>query len=139
MLDFFGAMPLAVKYNCPNLKVLHELKKTGVQLFVCCQNLLAENIDSETISPDVAVASDALIVLMTFQNDGYALISFKLAVENHKLQVTSSITACLNKSALNRGICNKQGMTGEQSALIFRNLSSWLTEFCMTGTGMQLE
>ena len=60
----------------PNLKVLNELKRTGVKLFVCGQNLLAENIDLQTISPDVTVASDALIVLMTFQNDGYALMSF---------------------------------------------------------------
>jgi intracellular sulfur oxidation DsrE/DsrF family protein len=60
----------------PNLKVLSELKKTGVQLFVCGQNLLAENIDPKTISPAVAVASDALIVLMAYQNDGYALMSF---------------------------------------------------------------
>jgi intracellular sulfur oxidation DsrE/DsrF family protein len=60
----------------PNLKALSELKKAGVQLFVCGQNLLAENIDPKTISTDVAVASDALIVLMAFQNDGYALMSF---------------------------------------------------------------
>jgi intracellular sulfur oxidation DsrE/DsrF family protein len=60
----------------PNLKVLSGLKKAGVKLFVCGQNLLAENIDPEIISSDVAVASDALIVLMTYQNDGYALMSF---------------------------------------------------------------
>ena len=60
----------------PNLKVLTELKKTGVQLFVCGQNLLADNIDFKTLSPDVTVASDALIVLMSFQNEGYALMSF---------------------------------------------------------------
>ena len=60
----------------PNLKVLTELRKTGVQLFVCGQNLLADNIDFKTISPDITVASDALIVLMSFQNDGYALMSF---------------------------------------------------------------
>ena len=60
----------------PNLKALSELKKAGVKLFVCGQNLLAENIDPKNISPDVTVASDALIVLMTYQNDGYALMSF---------------------------------------------------------------
>ncbi len=60
----------------PNLKVLAELKKSGVKLFVCGQNLLAENIDPKIISPEVRVASDALIVLMTYQNDGYALMSF---------------------------------------------------------------
>lgn len=60
----------------PNLKVLSEFKKTGTQLFVCGQNLLSENIDFKTVSPDVTIASDALIVSMTFQNNGYALMSF---------------------------------------------------------------
>jgi intracellular sulfur oxidation DsrE/DsrF family protein len=60
----------------PNLKVLSELKKAGVQVFACGQNLARENIDPRTISPDVTVASAAQIVLMTYQNDGYALLSF---------------------------------------------------------------
>ncbi len=60
----------------PNLKVLAELKKAGVELFVCGQNLVSDNIDPKAISPDVTVASDALIVLMAYQNDGYALLSF---------------------------------------------------------------
>jgi intracellular sulfur oxidation DsrE/DsrF family protein len=60
----------------PNLEVLSELKKAGVQLFVCGQNLIGENIDPKNISTDVSVASDALVVLMAFQNDGYALMSF---------------------------------------------------------------
>jgi intracellular sulfur oxidation DsrE/DsrF family protein len=60
----------------PNLKVLAELKKAGVEIFVCGQNLAHENIDPKIISPDVAVASAAQIVLMTYQNDGYALMSF---------------------------------------------------------------
>jgi intracellular sulfur oxidation DsrE/DsrF family protein len=60
----------------PNLKVLSELKKAGVEVFVCGQNLVRENIDPKIISPDVTVASAAQIVLMTYQNDGYALLSF---------------------------------------------------------------
>jgi intracellular sulfur oxidation DsrE/DsrF family protein len=60
----------------PNLAVLSKLKKAGVKIFVCGQNLLAENIDPKIISKDVTVASDALIVLMTYQNEGYALMTF---------------------------------------------------------------
>jgi intracellular sulfur oxidation DsrE/DsrF family protein len=60
----------------PNLKILSELKKSGVQLYVCGQNLLSENIDVKSISPDITIASDALIVLMTFQNEGYALMNY---------------------------------------------------------------
>lgn len=66
------------KFNVsnPNIKVLTELKKAGVELFVCGQNLAAENIDPTTLTPEVTVASDALIVLMEYQNKGYALMSF---------------------------------------------------------------
>ena len=60
----------------PNLKALSEMRRAGVQLFVCGQNLIAEQIDPASISKDVVVASDALIVLMAYQNDGYALMSF---------------------------------------------------------------
>jgi len=60
----------------PNLEVLAELKKAGVQLFVCGQNLVAENIDPKIISKNVTIASDALIVLMSYQNDGFALMNF---------------------------------------------------------------
>lgn len=60
----------------PNLSVLSQLKKAGVRLYACGQNLIAANIDPATISPDVQVASDALLVLMVYQNRGYALMSF---------------------------------------------------------------
>lgn len=60
----------------PNLQVLSEMKKAGVELFVCGQNLAFAKIDPAWISSDVTVASDALIVLMAYQNDGYALLSF---------------------------------------------------------------
>lgn len=62
--------------NNPNLTALAEFKKAGTQLYVCGQNLLAENIELKNVSPDVTIASDALIVLMTFQSQGYSLLSF---------------------------------------------------------------
>ncbi len=60
----------------PNLPVLSEMKRNGVELYVCGQNLAFENIDPKTLAPEVRVASDALIALMTFQAKGYALMSF---------------------------------------------------------------
>ena len=60
----------------PNLKVLAALKSKGTELFVCGQNLAFDHIDPKTLTQDVTVASDALIVLMTYQNKGYALLSF---------------------------------------------------------------
>ena len=59
-----------------NLNVITALKRSGVNLFVCGQNLAAENMDPLSITPDVTIASDALIVLMEYQNKGYATLSF---------------------------------------------------------------
>ena len=60
----------------PNQKVLRAMKKAGVELFVCGQNLAYAKVDPATLSPDVTVASDALLVSMEYQNAGYALMSF---------------------------------------------------------------
>ena len=87
VIDFHG--PAAVdalldnphyqaKYHIdnPNLPVLAKLKKSGVKLYVCAQLLLGIGVDFATLTPDVTVASDGLVVLMTFQNQGYALLPF---------------------------------------------------------------
>jgi len=60
----------------PNIDTLRKMKAAGVEFFVCGQNLVADNVDPATLLPEVTVASDALIVLMTYQNNGYALLSF---------------------------------------------------------------
>ena len=60
----------------PNLPVIATLKKEGVELYVCGQNLAALDVDPATLTPDVKVALDALIVLMAYQADGYALMSY---------------------------------------------------------------
>ncbi len=60
----------------PNLPVMAAMKKAGAQLYVCGQNLAFDHVDPATLSKDVTVASDALIVLMTFQNDGYAVLEY---------------------------------------------------------------
>jgi len=60
----------------PNLPVLAELKKAGVKLYVCSQQMLAMGVGFNTISPDVTVASDGLFVLVNFQDQGYAFLPF---------------------------------------------------------------
>ena len=52
------------------------MKKQGVEFFVCGQYLAAEKIEPKTLVPNVTVASDALLVLIHYQNNGYALVSF---------------------------------------------------------------
>jgi len=60
----------------PNLPAIAALKKAGVELFVCGQQLAADDVDPGTLTPDVVVASDALIVLMTYHDKGYAILGF---------------------------------------------------------------
>jgi intracellular sulfur oxidation DsrE/DsrF family protein len=60
----------------PNLAAIAALKKKGAEIFVCGQQMRADGITRAMLSPDVTVASDALIVLMSYQNRGYALMSF---------------------------------------------------------------
>jgi intracellular sulfur oxidation DsrE/DsrF family protein len=60
----------------PNLKAIAEMKRRGVEFFVCGQYLAAEKIHPKTLLPEVTVAADALLVLIHYQNNGYALLSF---------------------------------------------------------------
>jgi intracellular sulfur oxidation DsrE/DsrF family protein len=60
----------------PNLPVIAAMKRAGVEFYVCGQNLAFAKVDPKTLTPEVKVASDALIVLMTYLGEGYALMSF---------------------------------------------------------------
>jgi intracellular sulfur oxidation DsrE/DsrF family protein len=71
-----GAYRAKFKVPNPNIPVLRAMKKAGVELFVCGQNVAFAHVDPKSIAPEVAIASDALIVLMTYENEGYALLSF---------------------------------------------------------------
>ena len=60
----------------PNLAATDDMRRAGVKFYVCGQYLAFMGIDLSTLTPEVRVASDALIVLMAYQGDGYALMSF---------------------------------------------------------------
>jgi intracellular sulfur oxidation DsrE/DsrF family protein len=56
--------------------VLRKLKEQGTELYVCGQNLVAAHVDPKTLTPEVTVASDALLVLISLQQKGYAVLEF---------------------------------------------------------------
>jgi intracellular sulfur oxidation DsrE/DsrF family protein len=60
----------------PNLRAIAAMQKRGVEFFVCGQFLAAERIEPKSLVPEVTVAADALLVLIHYQNNGYALVSF---------------------------------------------------------------
>jgi intracellular sulfur oxidation DsrE/DsrF family protein len=52
------------------------MKNHGVEFFVCGQYLAAEKIEPKSLTPDVTLAADALLVLIHYPNKGYAVLSF---------------------------------------------------------------
>ncbi len=60
----------------PNLAMLSALRTAGVEVLVCSQFLAAMKIDPGMLTRDVARASEAFITLITYQNDGYAVLEF---------------------------------------------------------------
>jgi len=62
--------------NNPNLPMLAALRRAGAEILVCSQFIGAMKIDPHTLSPDVALAAEAFITLITYQNNGYAVLEF---------------------------------------------------------------
>jgi intracellular sulfur oxidation DsrE/DsrF family protein len=60
----------------PNLKTIAKMKKSGVDLFICRQYLAAEKLAPQSLTPAVAMVADPLLVLIHYQNQGYAVLSF---------------------------------------------------------------
>jgi intracellular sulfur oxidation DsrE/DsrF family protein len=60
----------------PNLKLIHSLREAGVELFVCGQFLHFRQIDPAKVVSDVQLATGAMLVNVSYQNRGYALLPF---------------------------------------------------------------
>jgi intracellular sulfur oxidation DsrE/DsrF family protein len=58
----------------PNLAVIGELRKAGVEVFVCGQALASKGFEESEVSEGVKVASAALTVVINRQADGYSYV-----------------------------------------------------------------
>ncbi len=58
----------------PNLPLIRDLKKAGVELFVCGQSLHELGFKAEEVADEVPVADSAMLVLLNKQADGHAYI-----------------------------------------------------------------
>jgi hypothetical protein len=58
----------------PNLPLIRDLKKAGVEVFVCGQSLHDLGFKTEEVAEEVPVADSAMLVLVNKQADGYAYI-----------------------------------------------------------------
>lgn len=66
------------KFNVdnPNINLISQLKQAGVEPFLCGQSLHELNFNEKDILPELKLATSAMVVLVTYQNDGYALMPF---------------------------------------------------------------
>jgi intracellular sulfur oxidation DsrE/DsrF family protein len=64
------------KTDNPNLALYKALDEAGVQLFVCGQSLIARQIDSKKLIPEIKIATSMLTVVSTHQLKGYAFFKF---------------------------------------------------------------
>jgi intracellular sulfur oxidation DsrE/DsrF family protein len=58
----------------PNLKVVKELADAGTVLYVCGQYMAGRKLGIEELTPEIKLATAASLVLITYQNDGYAVL-----------------------------------------------------------------
>jgi intracellular sulfur oxidation DsrE/DsrF family protein len=58
----------------PNLAVIAELRKAGVEVFVCGQALVYRGFKESEVAEGIKVASAALTVVINRQADGYSYI-----------------------------------------------------------------
>ena len=58
----------------PNLAVIGELRKAGVEVFVCGQALAYKGFEESEVADGISVAAAALTVIVNRQADGYAYV-----------------------------------------------------------------
>ena len=58
----------------PNLPLIRDLKKAGVEVYVCGQSLHELGFKAEDVATEVPVADSAMLVLVNKQADGYAYV-----------------------------------------------------------------
>ena len=58
----------------PNLPLIRELQKAGVEVLVCGQALNYKNFADEEVAPEIQVAAAAMTVVVNRQLDGYAYV-----------------------------------------------------------------
>ncbi len=60
----------------PNLKLINDLKKAGVKLYVCGQSLADLDYNAAWVNSDIVLTLSALVAVPTFELKGYAYVPF---------------------------------------------------------------
>ena len=62
------------KVDNPNLKILHELKQSGVELLVCGQALAEGGLVDTDVGPDITVSLSAVTDFVVYGHLGYSYV-----------------------------------------------------------------
>jgi intracellular sulfur oxidation DsrE/DsrF family protein len=62
--------------NNPNLALITELKKSGVEIYVCGQSLIARGYDFDQVNPEIKVGLSMLTIVTEHMNKDYKLLVF---------------------------------------------------------------
>jgi intracellular sulfur oxidation DsrE/DsrF family protein len=60
----------------PNLPVLAALRRQGVKIYVCGQQLLADKVPLAAVSKEATLVEDGVVVVMTYGGRGFAHLTF---------------------------------------------------------------
>ncbi len=60
----------------PNLKLINQLTKAGVDIILCGQTAAFRGLDKNNVTPSVKFTLSAMTALIQYQNNGYIYISF---------------------------------------------------------------
>jgi intracellular sulfur oxidation DsrE/DsrF family protein len=80
-----GATPIVLKNDVfkdkyqvenPNMKIIKDLKRTGVKVYVCGQALADNKFESAWVNPGITVVLSALVFVPTYELKGYAYVPF---------------------------------------------------------------
>jgi intracellular sulfur oxidation DsrE/DsrF family protein len=61
----------------PNLKLISQLKKAGVEFYICGQSLVARKYDFENVNPDVIIAISMITTVTEYMMKGYSLLVYQ--------------------------------------------------------------
>ena len=68
--------------DIPYIKKAHEsithlAKEKGVKIIVCAMSLNANTIEKKEVLPFISISDNSFIDTIRYQNEGYALMTFK--------------------------------------------------------------
>lgn len=73
---FFDDLKIAL-FEKARTQLIRLIEKKNVEVVVCAMSLNANTIDKDDVIPKIKISKNSFIDTIAYQNDGYALMTFK--------------------------------------------------------------